>query len=63
MRKFLGGPRKGLDQDTLGLPKPRILGKCKKGSAGIGTTQGSMLMDTRNGDRHVPSIAFGLEKG
>ena len=40
-----------------------ILKKCKKGSAGIGTTQGSILMDTRNEDRHVPSAAYGSEKG
>ena len=39
-----------------------ILGKCQEESAGIWTTQGSMLMDTRNKDRHVPSAAYDSRK-
>ena len=60
---FLGS----LERDWTRIPwdsqKPGILRKCKKGSARIVTTQGSMLMDTRNEDRHVLSAAHGLEKG
>ena len=39
-----------------------IIGKCKKESAGSWTGQGSMLMGTRNEERHVPSTACNLEE-
>ena len=39
-----------------------ILKKCRKGSAEILTAQGSMLMDTRNEDRHVPSATYDSER-
>ena len=37
--------------------KEGILGKCKKESVWTWTAQGSMLMDTRIKERHVPSAA------
>ena len=39
-----------------------VLGKWKKESAKIWIAQGSMLIDTRNEDRHVPSVAHDSEK-
>ena len=60
---FLGS----LERDWTRIPwdsqKLGILGKCRKGSAGIVTVQGSMLMNTKNEDRHVLSAAHGSEKG
>ena len=53
----------GLDQDTLELPElGGILRECKKEPVGIWTAQGSMLMDTRNEDRHVLLAAYDLKK-
>ena len=63
MRRSPREPRKGLDQDILGLPEPGgSSGSAGKGLARIWTTQGSMLMDTKNKDRHVPSAAHDSEK-
>ena len=47
----------------LGATKIRkgILGKCRKESAGSWTAQGSMLMDTRNEERHISSAAYNSE--
>ena len=60
---FLGS----LERDWTRIPwdsqKLGILGKCRKGSARIVTVQGSMLMNTKNKDRHVLSAAHGSEKG
>ena len=54
---------KGLDQDTLELPElGGILRECKKEPVGIWTAQGSILMDTRNEDRHVSLAAYDLKK-
>ena len=39
-----------------------ILGKCKKESARSWTAQGSILMDTRNEEIHVPSVAYNSEE-
>ena len=48
----------------LGIAKTRerILGKCRKESAGTWIAQGSMLMDTRNEERYVPSAAHNPEE-
>ena len=42
--------------------KEGILGKCKKESAGRWIAQKSMLMGTRNEERHVPSTTCNPEK-
>ena len=42
--------------------KEGIIGKCRKKSAGSWTTQGSMLMGTKNEERHVPSAACNSEE-
>ena len=63
VRRTPKDPKKRLDQNTLELPESwGVLGKCKKESARIWTAQGSMLIDTRNEDRHVPSVAHDSEK-
>ena len=63
VRRIPKEPKKGLDKDTLELPKPGgILEECRKETTRIWTTQGSMLMDTRNEDRLVPSATYDLEK-
>ena len=57
------GAQKEIGLGYYGAAKTRgVLGKCKKEFAGIWTAQGSMLMDTRNEDRHVLSAAYNLEK-
>ena len=62
---FLGSLER--ERDWTRIPwdsqKLGILGKCRKGLAGIVTVQGSMLMNTKNEDRHVLSAAHGSEKG
>ena len=60
---FLGIPERDWTKIPQDAQKPGFLGKCKKRLAGIGKTQVSMRMDTRNEDRHVPSAAYGSEKG
>ena len=42
--------------------KEGILGKCKKESAGRWTAQGSMLMDTKNKERHVSLATYNSEE-
>ena len=59
MRRIPKEPGKRLDQDILELPKPKgILKECGKEPTEIWTAQGSMLMDTRNEKRYVPSAAY-----
>ena len=51
----MGSPKR----EYFGIARTReILRKCRKGLAGILTAQWSMLKDTRNEDRHVPSTAY-----
>ena len=59
---MLGSPERDWTRMPWDSQKPRILKICRKKSAGIGTTQGSMLMDTKNEGGYVPSTAHGSEK-
>ena len=52
----------GLGYFGAAKTKEGILGKCKKESAGRCTAQGSMLMDTKNKKRHVPSAIYNSEE-
>ena len=52
----------GLGYFGAAKTKEGIIGKCKKESAGRCTAQGSMLMDTKNKKRHVPSAIYNSEE-
>ena len=62
--KNLKEAQKEIGPGYRGAAKTRegILEKCRKQSVGSWTAQGSMLMGTRNEERHVPSVAYNSEE-
>ena len=60
---FLGSLERDWTRIRWDSQKPGILRICRKKLAGTGTTQGSMLVNIKNGDGYVPSAAYGSKKG